>query len=112
MTTLLVADLLREKENDLQLTLLAFGAKGLRREISVSEINRPGPRPCPAIWIIFRRNAYKLWGLENTRICRRLLRLNGGQLLHKVFSYSKKLPCVVLTRGIKPHREVIDSGRI
>ena len=41
MTTLLVADLLREKENDLQLTLLA-GSKALRREISVSEINRPG----------------------------------------------------------------------
>ena len=41
MTTLLVADLLREKEADLQLALLG-GSKGLRREITVSEINRPG----------------------------------------------------------------------
>ena len=41
MTALLVADLLREKEGDLQLTLLG-GSNGLRREITVSEINRPG----------------------------------------------------------------------
>ncbi|HVM90796.1 MAG TPA: HPr(Ser) kinase/phosphatase, partial [Verrucomicrobiae bacterium] len=41
MASLLVSDLYKEKQSDLELNLIA-GAKGLSRTITVSEINRPG----------------------------------------------------------------------
>ena len=41
MATLLVADIIKEKQNDLELVVLA-GAQGQRRPVVVSEINRPG----------------------------------------------------------------------
>jgi len=106
MTTLLVADLLGEKEADLQLTLLG-GSKGLRREISVSEINRPGLALTGYV-DYFPAERVQIMGLGEHTYLSTFTPAKRKEALHKVFSYSKKLPCVVLTRGIKPHREVIE----
>src|SRR5215467_7065021 len=106
MTALLVADLLREKEGDLQLTLLG-GAQGLRREITVSEINRPG-LALSGYTDYFPSERVQIMGLGEHTYLSTFSAAKRRDALSKVFSYSKKLPCVVLTRGIKPHREVID----
>ena len=106
MTTLLVADLLREKENDLQLTLLA-GSKGLRKEITVSEITRPG-LALSGYLDYFPSERVQIMGLGEHTYLSTFSAAKRREALKKVFSYNKKLPCIVLTRGIKPHREVID----
>jgi len=106
MTTLLVADLVREKEGDLQLTLLG-GAKGLRREISVSEINRPG-LALSGYLDYFPSERVQIMGLGEHTYLSTFTPAQRKAALHKVFSHSKRLPCIVLTRGIKPHKEVIE----
>src|SRR5258708_29561244 len=105
MTTLLVADLLREKENDLQLTLLG-GSKGLRREIGVSEINRPGLALSGYV-DYFPSERVQIMGLGEHTYMSTFTAAHRRTALNRVFSYSKKIPCIILTRGIKPHREVI-----
>src|SRR5450631_2750051 len=106
MTTLLVADLLREKEGDLQLTLLG-GSKGLRREISVSEINRPG-LALSGYLDYFPSERVQIIGLGEHTYMSTFTAARRREALAKVCSHSKKMPCIVLTRGIKPHREVIE----
>src|SRR4051812_22826445 len=108
MTSLLVADLLRERESDLQLTLLA-GSKGLRREISVSEINRPGLALSGYV-DYFPSERVQIMGLGEHTYLSTFTPAERKKRILKVFSYSKKLPCVILTRGIKPHREVLDAA--
>src|SRR5471032_760479 len=105
MTTLLVADLLREKEGDLQMALLG-GGKGLRREITVSEINRPGLALSGYI-DYFPAERVQIMGLGEHTYLSTFTLAHRRAALTKVFSFSKKLPCIILTRGIKPHREVI-----
>src|ERR1700704_2305382 len=106
MTTFLVADLLREKEGDLQLTLLG-GAKGLRREITVSEINRPG-LALSGYLDYFPSERVQIMGLGEHTYMSTFTAAHRRDALSKVCSFSKKLPCLVITRGIKPHREVIE----
>src|SRR5437764_11632313 len=108
MTTLLVADLLREKENDLQLTLLG-GSKGLRREITVSEINRPG-LALSGYLDYFPSERVQIMGLGEHTYLSTFTPARRREALQKVLSYNKNLPCVVLTRGIKPHPEVIETA--
>src|SRR3954468_18698119 len=108
MTSLLVADLLRERESDLQLTLLA-GSKGLRREISVSEINRPG-LALSGYLDYFPSERVQIMGLGEHTYLSTFTPARRREALHKVLSYNKNLPCVVLTRGIKPHPEVIETA--
>src|SRR5215510_7313373 len=102
MTTLLVADLLREKENDLQLTLLG-GAKGLRREITVSEINRPG-LALSGYLDYFPSERVQIMGLGEHTYMATFTPAHRKEAIKKVYAFSKKLPCIVLTRGIKPHK--------
>src|ERR1700687_976596 len=106
MTSLLVADLLREKESDLQLTLLG-GSKGLRREITVSEINRPG-LALSGYLDYFPSERVQILGLGEHTYMSTFSAAHRREALTKIYSYNKKLPCLVLTRGIKPHREVIE----
>lgn len=106
MATLLVADLLKEKEKDLQLSLLA-GAKGLRREVTVSEINRPG-LALSGYLDYFPSERVQIMGLGEHTYLSTFAPPARRQALAKVFAYNRNLPCVVLTRAIKPHREVIE----
>src|SRR5258708_21056697 len=107
MATLLVADLLKEKEGDLQLTLLA-GAKGLRRPIVVSEINRPG-LALSGYLDYFPAERVQIMGLGEHSYMATFTSAQRRDAMKKICSFSKKLPCIVLTRGIKPHKEVIEG---
>lgn len=106
MASLIVADLLKEKETDLQLTLLA-GAAGLRRDLTVSEINRPG-LALSGYTDYFPSERVQIIGLGEHTYLSTFTAAERREALTKIFSYNKNLPCVVLTRGIKPHREVIE----
>jgi HPr kinase/phosphorylase len=106
MAILLVADLLKEKEGDLQLTLLA-GAKGLRRQITVSEINRPG-LALSGYLDYFPSERVQIIGLGEHTYLSAFPPARRRETMKKVCSFSKKLPCFVLTRGIKPHRELVE----
>src|SRR5690349_18136221 len=108
MATLLVADLLKEKEGDLQLTLLA-GAKGLRRPITVSEINRPGLALSDYL-DYFPSERVQIIGLGEHTYLSTFPPARRREAMDKICSFSKKLPCFVLTRGIKPHKELIEAA--
>src|SRR5271169_3015674 len=107
MATLLVADLLKEKEGDLQLTLLA-GAKGLSRQVTVSEINRPG-LALSGYLDYFPSERVQIMGLGEHTYMANMTPAKRLEVLKKIFSY-KNLPCVVITRGIKPHSEVMKAA--
>lgn len=108
MKSLLVADLLNEKENDLQLTLLG-GGKGLRREITVSEINRPG-LALSGYLDYFPSERVQIIGLGEHTYLSTLSATKRKEAIRKVVAFDRKLPCLVLTRGIKPHRELIEMS--
>src|SRR5580765_2881324 len=105
MVTLLVADLLQEREKELELTLLA-GAKGVRRQLAVSEINRPGLALSGYV-DYFPSERVQIMGLGEHTYMSTFTAAHRRSALTRVFSYSKKIPCIILTRGIKPHKEVI-----
>src|SRR3954470_7126073 len=102
--TLLVADLIRERQKELELTLLA-GAKGVRRQITVSEINRPG-LALSGYLDYFPSERVQITGLGEHTYLGTMNSAKRVQALEKVFAY-KNIPCVVVTRGIKPHPEVL-----
>jgi HPr kinase/phosphorylase len=107
MATLLVADLLQERQKELELTLLA-GAKGTRRQITVSEINRPG-LALSGYLDYFPSERVQILGLGEHTYMAPMPAAKRMQVLSKVYSY-KNLPCVVITRGIKPHPEVLRAA--
>lgn len=107
VATLPVADLLQERQKELELDLLA-GAKGLRRQITVSEINRPG-LAISGYLDYFPSERVQIMGLGEHTYLKTMTPAQRLTVLSKVFSY-KNLPCVVLTRGIKPHPEVLKAA--
>lgn len=107
MATLLVSDLLKEKQKDLDLALLA-GAKGVRREVTVSEINRPG-LALSGYLDYFPSERVQILGLGEHSYLFTLTAARRHAVAEKVFSY-KNLPCIVVTRGIKPHAEILQAA--
>src|SRR5437868_11174806 len=102
--TILVSDLIREREKELELTLLV-GAKGLHREITVSEINRPG-LALSGYLDYFPSERVQISGLGEHSYLLTLSPSARLEALRKIFAY-KNLPCLVITRGIKPHKELL-----
>src|SRR5258708_23397111 len=107
MVTLLVADLIQERQKELELAMLA-GAKGVRRQVTVSEINRPG-LALSGYLDYFPSERVQIMGLGEHTYLETMTPAKRMQVLQKVFSY-KNLPCVVITRGIKPHSEVLKAA--
>src|SRR5580765_8181131 len=102
MGALLVSDLFKERQKELELTLLA-GAKGLRRQVTVSEINRPG-LALSGYLDYFPSERVQIMGIGEHTYLENMTPAKRLAVLQKVFAY-KNLPCVVITRGIKPHPE-------
>src|SRR5437879_12883604 len=107
MATLLVADLIRERQKELELALLA-GAKGVRRQVTVSEINRPG-LALSGYLDYFPSERVQIMGLGEHTYLATLTPARRSEVLGEVFAY-KNVPCVVITRGIKPHPEVLHAA--
>ena len=100
-----IADILREKEGDLELTLLA-GQKGLARQVTVSEINRPG-LALSGYLDYFPSERIQILGLGEHSYLSTVPSARRLEILEKVFSYNKNLPCIIMTRRLNPHPEVL-----
>jgi HPr kinase/phosphorylase len=107
MATLLIADLIKERQKELELDLLA-GASGMKRQITVSEINRPG-LALSGYRDYFPSERVQIMGLGEHTYLATMTPAKRLDVLQKVFSY-KNVPCVVITRGIKPHPEVLKAA--
>jgi HPr kinase/phosphorylase len=107
MATIPVADLVNEKQGDLELALLA-GVKGLRREITVSEINRPG-LALSGYTDYFPSERVQIIGLGENTYMSTMTPAQRSEALGKIFSH-RNLPCVVVTRGLKPPREMLRTA--
>lgn len=108
MSSILVGDLLEEKQIDLDLSLLA-GQRGIRREITVSEINRPG-LALSGYLDYFPSERVQIVGLGEHTYLETFSPKERAAAVDHVFSYKENLPCIVLTRGIKPHKEILQAA--
>jgi len=106
--TLSIADILKDKQNALELTLLA-GKNGLHRQVTVSEINRPG-LALSGYLDYFPSERVQIMGLGEHSYLSTLSSTKRYEAVKRVFTFDKKLPCVVMTRGLKPHKETLKAA--
>src|SRR6185437_466030 len=104
-SSITVAEILKEKQTDLELTLLA-GQKGLGRAVTVSEINRPG-LALSGYLDYFPSERVQILGLGEQSYLSTISPAKREEILYKVFSFDKTIPCIVMTRRLNPHPEVI-----
>jgi len=108
MSSILVGDLLEEKQVDLDLSLLA-GRRGLRRPITVSEINRPG-LALSGYLDYFPSERVQIMGLGEHSFLQTFASRIRQAALRRVFTYKENLPCIIITRAIKPHKEILQEA--
>jgi HPr kinase/phosphorylase len=108
VAALTIDDLIKEKQNDLELTLLA-GRQGLRGEITVSEINRPG-LALSGYLDYFPSERVQIMGLGEHSFLSHLPASKRYDVCKRVFAYHKNIPCIVMTRGLKPHAETLRAA--
>ncbi|OGR86506.1 MAG: HPr(Ser) kinase/phosphatase [Elusimicrobia bacterium RIFCSPLOWO2_01_FULL_60_11] len=103
MALLTVEQFLKDKAEELQLELIA-GKAGLSREISGTELNRPG-LALGGFFDSFRNERIQVVGRgENAYIMQ--VALKGNQESLRAF-FKFKMPCVVLTHHLRPRPEII-----
>lgn len=85
------------------------GRQGLRRDITVSEINRPGLALSGYI-DYFPSERVQIMGLGEHSFLSHLSGSKRYDVSKRVFSYHKNLPCIIMTRGLKPHPETLRAA--
>lgn len=103
-----VGDLLREQRGRLRIKLVT-GRNALTRRIEIAEVNRPG-LALTDYFEHFRSERVQIIGRGEQAYC---LRAEPGKLfssLGKMLSY-RDLPCLVLTRGLKPPQAMVRACR-
>ncbi|HCJ66886.1 MAG TPA: HPr kinase/phosphorylase [Elusimicrobia bacterium] len=103
MAKFTVEELFRDKGKDLCLKLLA-GEKGLNRQITVTEINRPG-LTLTGYFKYFRYERIQIIGGGEHSYLQFLTKKKRIEILDKFFSYEP--PCAIITRNVQPLRELI-----
>lgn len=98
-----VEELFKDKSKDLCLKLLA-GEKGLKRQITVTEINRPG-LTLTGYFKYFRYERIQIIGGGEHSYLHSLTKKERIKILDKFFSYEP--PCAIVTRNVKPIKELI-----
>ena len=100
---LTVEQLLKEKSEELQLELVA-GAQSVDREISGTELNRPGL----ALGGFFENFGWERIQVVGRRENAYIMQagLKGGQKSLREF-FKFKMPCVILTHHLRPHPDLI-----
>jgi HPr kinase/phosphorylase len=88
---------------------LLAGRVGLRREITVSEINRPGLALSGYI-DYFPSERVQIMGLGEHSYLSHLNAPKRYDVCKRMLSYHKNLPCVIMTRGLKPHPETLRAA--
>ena len=107
MKTLTVLDLLDldlKEHNALELKCLA-GRKGLVREISVPELNRPG-LPLSGFYENFAEQRIQLIGRGEYAYLQKLYNDNNTETIKKLFTFT--LPCCIFSHNLVPDKTFIE----
>jgi HPr kinase/phosphorylase len=95
------------KEHD-SLDLSCFcGRKGLSREISVPEVNRPG-LALSGFFEVFANDRIQIFGRGETAYLKKLAAENNTASISKLFSY--KIPCCIFTSNLHPENVFIEEA--
>ena len=103
-TVLDLIDIDLKEHNSLNLRCIG-GRKGLSREISIPDLNRP----MGAIMGFYEDFAYKrvqLFGRGEVSYLRRLEEKSEIETIQKMFDYP--IPCCIFTHNLNPHKEFFD----
>ena len=101
---LTVEELFKEKSSDLKLELLA-GQEGLKREITVIDINRPG-LALGGFLENFRWERVQVIGRGENAFINQII---SKQTLETLKGFLKfKIPCLILTYNLKPQKELVE----
>jgi HPr kinase/phosphorylase len=102
--TLQIKVLLEKHERiDLKVRLVA-GSRGLAREITVRDINRPG-LSLAGFYDFFAYERVQLFGLGETAYLQKLTREERLSVYQKFFSYD--INCCIFTHGVEPDSDLI-----
>lgn len=93
-----------ERLEQFQLKLIA-GHKGLKRKITVSEINRPG-LVLAGFFDFFRAERVQILGKGEHSFLKSLSKQKVKEVFNEMLDY-EVLPCIVFTRNLKPPDEVV-----
>ncbi|MDR1902188.1 MAG: HPr(Ser) kinase/phosphatase [Treponema sp.] len=97
-TVLDLIDLELKEHNALNLRCLG-GRKGLNREISVPELNRPG-LALSGFFDFFSYNRLQVFGRGEAAYIQKLEKENNFETIRQMFDYS--IPCCVFTHNLSP----------
>ncbi|MCX7905258.1 MAG: HPr(Ser) kinase/phosphatase [Elusimicrobiales bacterium] len=103
-----VRQLVREKGKDLELKLIV-GKSFLDREITVSEVNRPG-LAVTGFLEQFRAERIQIIGKGEYYYCSSRPYSRIYKNLNRMFE-NNKVPCVIVTGGVKPAKALIDAAK-
>src|SRR4051794_28240341 len=101
---LTVQDFYKDKSADLQLELLA-GSEGLKREISVSELNRPA-LALGGFFENFRWERVQVIGRGEHAYLNHVVLKKTHDTLKDFFKF--KIPCIILTHHQQPRPELLE----
>lgn len=107
MKTLTVLDLLDldlKEHNALELKCLA-GRKGLVREISVPELNRPG-LPLNGFYENFAEQRIQLVGRGEYSFLQKLFKEGNTESVEKLFTYT--IPCCIFSHNLEPQKYFLE----
>jgi len=105
-TVLDLLDLELKGQNDLCLKCIA-GRKGLSREITVPDVNRPG-LALSGFYESFAWQRVQLFGRGETAYLQKLESDKHLQTLEKLFEFN--IPCIVFSYGLTPDQEFVDMA--
>jgi HPr kinase/phosphorylase len=108
MSEITVGTFLQEKNEDLQLELVA-GVEGLARPIKVSEVNRPG-LTLTGYFEHFPAERIQIIGLGEHAYLNSLSAQRQTEILEKIYAYPD-IPCCIVARGLEPPQELIQISQ-
>jgi len=91
---------------DFELEVLNEGA--INSEIMINDINRPGLQ-LAGFYNYFSRERIQVIGMGEWSFLDELIPALREKRVEKFMSY--ELPCVIVTRGLEPHAELMDAAR-
>lgn len=101
-----VRELLSEEAAPLQLRLIA-GKRGLKREITVPRIQKPGLALLGDIEYL-RSGRIQILGASEINYLEKLSTSERSRALHKICSYG--VSCFIVTKGLEPHSELVEQS--
>jgi HPr kinase/phosphorylase len=93
--------------NSLDLSCVC-GRKGLTREITVPEVNRPG-LALSGFFDVFANERMQVFGRGEAAYLKKLAAENNTDSVKKLFSY-EKIPCCIFTSGLSPEPFFVDEA--